>query len=375
MESIYRDHIDRCKRYLNRLSIEDRELLTNYTLDYYKILTNYLVSRINMCMFSPYDSTTVDFTPETTDLSLKLYKILINAPRIEFDIKLYHFFSHIGKYNRFIKVNSINETIGLKYKHKLDEGDKYIEPKFISTTYDPNVLKFLSGFSNYKSSCCYIEFIVPSGFPILMIPEEYSFYPYQKEVILPYGMVFRVLSRKSSILKLYDPRDLLDRIDKNGTRSIVVKDGANLIDKNMSSQQIKLDVKIINKYNIQFINSMLFDLYYKHSPNAHDHLHITRVMLSCLVFLKLYEDITMRRYTKLIYPVLYTALFHDSGRLGRDGIDLWERDSAEIAKSNLYSLGLSDSIIEMISKAIYNPDSKNILHMIFKGSDSLDIME
>ena len=369
-------HIDKCKDYLDGLSDDDRQLVKKYTLDYYNTLTSYLVSRVNMCMLNPYDSTTVDFATSTTDKSIQLYKILVNAPKIEHNIKLYHFFSHVGKYNRFIKVNMLNSAIplSLSYKHTLERGDKYIEPKFISTTYDSEVLKFLSGFSNYNENCCYIEFIIPAGFPLLTIPPDYSYYPYQKEVILPYGLLFEVLERKHTTLKLYNPKDIIETKDNNDIRNVFVSDDKKLYDKAMSAQEMRLDVKIINKENIDFMNKMLYELYYKYSPNAHDYNHIVRVMMVSLILLKMYEEITKQKYSNLIHATMYTGLFHDSGRKGRDGKDYWEKDSADIARDKLKDVNVPEETISTITKAIYNPDDTNLLHMIFKGSDSIDII-
>lgn len=62
------------------------------------------------------------------------------------------------------------------------------------------------------------------------------------------------------------------------------------------------------------------------------------------------------------------ALFHDVGRLCRDGVDEWESESIEIAKANLRTdKRRTGEIISILS------DSDNLLHKIMKGADSVDI--
>lgn len=375
----FKSHVQLCKTYLDSLSDHQQRLVKDYTFESYNTLRNYLVSKINMCMFDNFDNTITDFTTKTTDDCLDLYSILINAPKIDVNIKLYHFFSETSK-GKFIKVNSLNseEPLKLKYKHTMDVNEKYLEPKFISTTYDPEVVKYLSGFSNYSrssssQSCCHIEFIIPKGFPLLFIPQEYSYYPYQKEVLIPYGLLFKVTQTKLKTLSLYSPTDMEELIN-NKVRSIRIKENATLEEKTFNTQEVLLDVKLISKKNIEFINNKLRDYYYIYYPNEHDYRHIARVIITSLLLVKIYEEITRQKYSNIIYGVMFVGLFHDSGRKGRDGEDIWEEESAKITTKELSMLNISDEYIENISKAIHDPEDDNLLHMIFKGADSLDII-
>jgi len=74
---------------------------------------------------------------------------------------------------------------------------------FNSTTINPyfNFAPFLAT----DASCCLFDIEVPKGSICLFVPQEYHAYPFELEIILPYGCKFEVRNIRQASLNYVDP--------------------------------------------------------------------------------------------------------------------------------------------------------------------------
>ena len=74
---------------------------------------------------------------------------------------------------------------------------------FNSTTVTPyfNFAPFLAP----TAHCCLFDIEIPKGTSCLFIPQEYHAYPFEMEIILPFGCIFNISKIRTSTLNYVDP--------------------------------------------------------------------------------------------------------------------------------------------------------------------------
>lgn len=241
-----------------------------------------------------------------------------------------------------------------------------------STTNDSHTLQYLTPFRD--ETCC-VSAIFFHQFPILDI-SSISEYEYQNEVMLPpYIRVYTDSKRKL----------ILDEITTdNIIKCTLTKGDKRILNKECLDRPIKREIdttrsviKVI-AFERQFMDSIntILRLYYNCDPRAlHGFIHICNTMIiSSVLFLDYVEQIKQNipfdDVKKGLKNIIIAALFHDSGRNCRDGVDEWERKSLENMRDVL-SLTSPKNIVDEICDIMTSEN--NVLHDIMKGADSIDI--
>lgn len=121
---------------------------------------------------------------------LRLQKIVIECPTPSGDISV---FKVSSKYPGLPeKLTEIPTTV--------------LQLPFNSTTIDPhfNFAPFVSP----EASCCFFEIHIPKGQHCLFVPPYLHAYPFEKEIILPYGCIFEVFDKYEEDMNYIDVSDV-----------------------------------------------------------------------------------------------------------------------------------------------------------------------
>lgn len=134
----------------------------------------------------------------------------------------------------------------------------------------------------------------------------------------------------------------------------------------------------MSRYNlielIELGDLVIKEYYLPYNSHFHGYDHILRTIMSGFIFLGVYKELSNEPIEELIAPVFYSCLFHDTGRKGRDGPDLWEKQSANIAERVLREVKEDEKLIDDVRNSIDIYNDEKLLDSIAKGADSLDIM-
>lgn len=124
------------------------------------------------------------------------------------------------------------------------------------------------------------------------------------------------------------------------------------------------------------LNDFVLPLYKASYPDGsrrkyHGVVHSMRVMLFALIAAELYK------FKDNVSTLLLGAALHDAARLN-DGVDLWDKESGQLAASLLQSkLGLDSEMAEKISQSIADKESKMpfcLEQKIIHDADCIDII-
>jgi ADP-ribosyltransferase exoenzyme/acetyltransferase (GNAT) family protein len=93
---------------------------------------------------------------------------------------------------RMLLMRGVNQEAGVRALEKLQPGDVYVDPGFVSTSYDPSIgADYSIGFGVRKG--IELKITVPEGHPALAIPSEF---PKEREIVLGRGGRYIVTARE-----------------------------------------------------------------------------------------------------------------------------------------------------------------------------------
>jgi uncharacterized protein YdeI (BOF family) len=371
-----------------------QELFKSYTQDSSSFINNYLRSQIR---------TFPEFFVETaiTTLMLNSYIYHHGEP--------HHSYSAFKSAEYYVSTDNLS-----KRRRDVPKNGKILESAFLSTVTHPNDLKAVSNFFNETGTCC-LKNIKNYTIPILDI-SSYSLYPDQKEFIMPYGIVMQFTGKTRTAKVMIYPgateTDLNVSDPKSGkfrfTPPIQSKEPTKSQSQSQSKEPTKSKRKeptpsIVGTYNytvlstmisrnfMNFINTILKTHYYdplKCKKSQHAWEHICSVMLlATIVYASMKDHDGDPLNNELIEILLLSCLFHDIGRVCRDGEDIYEAQSVhmalEILKKSEFTHHYRDVVyilsigVKNIVKTILIPEigrtEAETVYLAYKAADSIDI--
>jgi hypothetical protein len=245
---------------------------------------------------------------------------------------------------------------------------------FTSTTGDKESVKYLYKFAYIdltkdETQCCIMKVLLPIDFPRFDVedfPSE-SNYHWQNETLLPYNLKFKIIDIKPEKIDLQN----FDNKEEKATKTILTYTAQCLV-------SIILTAELFDEFE-----TIIYQYYSSSKPNYHDERHISVTLIYTILLVVLY----LKKFTldkEDILALMYASIFHDVARKGRDGVDLWEKESATIAYKYLSlknkELAIKTKLILLESEdenwnnlSLNEKDIISNLHSILKGADSFDI--
>jgi hypothetical protein len=360
-------------KYTNKLSIRAKCVIKGYTDSQSTPINKYLVSKAGLT-----DEFSRPFDADQWEQIAILISAIYNAPPILEPINLYQFY--LPDYKEY----TITEELKLEPSLRETSLNPILSTFFQSTTHNDEVLSLMGSF--HGEGCC-MRKITISNAPILDV-SKFSAYEYQDEVMLPPYLIFRqeMPSSKEDITE-YSPENV--RI--NSKKVVDMNDPCHINSVILDIDQIKQtphqDVSLHTNFSevrpvcmhpgfLSYINIILDEFYTFKHQTKHGKGHICSVIILTAI---LYSTLkTQDADPEILSIAILTSLFHDSGRQGRDGKDLWEQESAKNARrkiaekdektanivSNMINAKEIDEIDDVYKSAFF----------AYKGADSIDIV-
>lgn len=174
MSVLTQNEIFKLKKYAQKLTCSQIEAINRYSLDS-ATLNRWLLRR------TP--------NPEYEQWALTIQSAITNAPTLNHPVKIFN----LSRPHYLINGQCIQD---------IPTKDIYQNRQFISGVYSEDILPYLWVFGGNKPNkpchtdtyCCVIEYILPAGFPLLLI-DDISVYPYQKEILLPFGLELQLSAK------------------------------------------------------------------------------------------------------------------------------------------------------------------------------------
>lgn len=126
------------------------------------------------------------------------------------------------------------------------EPKQVLQLPFNSTSYDPQFDYEL--FMADNSDCCFFVINIPKGSQVLCVPKLFHAYPFENEIMLPFGCTFDIFDHKN---------DILDYIPKQDVKLITVQKEPYMIGPVYEldpAMQVVLKTKPINIFLTNYIN-------------------------------------------------------------------------------------------------------------------------
>lgn len=278
-------------------------------------------------------------------------------------------------------------------------GDTYMLGSFQSTFSDYGSVKYGKQFWHVQegSNCCITELKISRNTPTLKI-SDYTpgFYPWQKEILLPYGIFVDV----KKVDTAHTDNFIEDKTSKSRQAGLFKGETLENIEMKISANKNIYEItpspikKMYNETDNIFCNifNESFDIfeeaikkYYPHRCN-HDSLHAMSTLVLSLVLFLLYDKYdSKQRFDCYDIAVLeFVAIFHDSGRQRErkclDGNDTVE--NVKLSATNAfefltqYNNPLAGRVAKIIMNEVENQnldENDRIIYNIYKGADSIEI--
>lgn len=376
-----------------RLSASDKELLQSYTIDSRPFSKSILYMNSNSCGDNDLPDI-YKFDKEKFTDAIRLKSIILRYKNIpdykNSKIKKIWYLnppktSRTGGYTR--KFSNSMCSGPMKTVDQYEEGDVYILSSFQSTFTNSKSIKYGSAFKG--DDCCITELnLKDRHIPAIYIPEvleKEEIYPWQEELLLPYGLSIKITNANPEHKETF-----VDSIYIEGGITLSQLDEQKLLTTDITTR------KTVGEINGFFCNlfNHTFDMYeeaikryYPHKC-AHDSVHAMSTFVLCLILLNLYSNkIGVEQLScEDIMILQFVTIFHDSGRHNEekcvDGKDTDETvtRSANNAKNfineKLRNVKMADRVYNIILHEIQSEplnDVDQLLYIIYKGADSIDI--
>lgn len=363
--------------YIRRLSEHAKCAIRSYTDTQSTTMNLSLISRAGLA-----EEFLKDFEPSEWERVAILLSAIYNAPLVE-TITLYQFYK--PNYEDYL----IDKDLLLKKVVRERKGYRdIIGTYFQSTTKNPEVLKYLSPF--HDNGCCFREINV-SNMPILDL-SNLSSYEFQEEVVLPPYIIFRQMRQGIKILSEHPAEDIKRctlklrnetyRHCKDGGDAQYMLDESCMAESQLKGSTLVMAQDAVSPYCIspdfiEYINKKLEDLYSHErcKKSNHGKAHISHVIiLTLILYSSFFSNRTESFDDDTLQIALLSALLHDSGRECQNGIDIWESESADIARKHLPK-PISDIVAAIIIQKDINESTHNYTaaYVAYKGADSVAI--
>jgi hypothetical protein len=153
----------------------------------------------------------------------------------------------------------------------------------------------------------------------------------------------------------------------------------NLADKLSNSEKLLVNNEVKRSFSAftQELEETIFKFYEAHektfdSSSIHGRMHVARAIIFCEVMARYLQS----KGQRIDFPYLRrTIALHDAGREG-NGVDRWEKESANLLYNHLKSTGMVEEEARQKSSIIIKNrcDPTAVEFIIFQSADCLDIM-
>lgn len=357
--------------YIKSLPLSYSDILYKYTNG--SQLLNNSLARMGKFFYSE----DFDFSVTSRFNFVKLQSLILNAPVSQLETNLYNLFAEN------LSLPIIDNKCAFHFLPiELHKGQNSIlNIIFTSATTDQNVIQYMDRFVTVgpgTNFCCVQEIKVPSGIPMIYV-EDISSYKWQKEAIMP--ALLSTIKQSSTPYSVNFKKHAMDYnvpdYFYDNTKKIL-NDGRQYYTlptkelKYVELETFKNNMTVtsifIDRNHIDNINEILSN-YGLDSGRHHNAIHGCIVISTSIILLKFISDTPTK---KEILETMYTSAYHDAGRHGADGIDIYERESANMALNGGY---LDETGAENMSRRIVEEADDKLtdnIYYAYKSSDSLD---
>lgn len=385
--------------YTEKLSDSAKCAIRAYSDSQSKIFNSHLIARVGLDVRVGCPNEPALFDGGVWEQTALILSAIYNAPVVH-ELTVYQVYK--PSFSEYCVATDLNILEDFKIRPVLKENTNgnILGTYLQSTTIDAGSLKYLGDF--HEKTCCFRK-ITLVNFPVLNI-SDISSYTYQKEVVLPPYIVYENKLTSGVMYSEYT-QIINDRIRNqypycsSGQDSYVLN-RENLEKTPMHDVSLKSSDTVVRPYYItrgivSYINHILNKLY-THAKcdvtrTSHGKAHICNtIIFTLIIYASFYGNDTTKFDRDLITVAIFSSLFHDAGRECRDGEDVWEKESGELAGQNLgemdfdkNSTGIVIGIITGEADKRYFDGNEELAknlerrfqpsYAAYKGADSADI--
>lgn len=280
--------------------------------------------------------------------------------------------------------DSMSYYIGINDHNRktVPSGSKILDMAFTSSTdLSSSELYHLSKFFS-RETCC-LKNIHNDTVPFYKIPRELSYFPDQSEVLIPFDIIMEY-SNKTMTKSCLSPHGTNERYDKKTQKKFT--DRKDCQDHDVPTYNYTVLSQVLDRTIVDYINSVLKRHYVCNSRSEHDWKHICSViLLGCILYGGMCDIDNESPQIDEYNIIILCCLYHDVARHCKDGPDLWEKESAELAKEELshtpFKKYVDDIYLILSIGGCFPPESIDRLeprlkrmYLSYKGADSIDII-